>query len=696
MATFAPPAVDLTALIGPRSVAIVGASDSGDKPGTRLARLFATGSFAGPVYAVNPRRLDMPGLIWVPDVASIPEPVDLGCFAKPAEGVPPALRQLAERGTRAAIVYSGGFSESDEHGAELERELADITTTHGVALCGPNTAGVISLHTGFVGSFTHALVDGAPPSGSLMVITQSGAVGGIMLTRLRDRGVGVSHWISVGNGATLDVADYLEFAATDEATGAVALFLEGLRDGDAFRAAVAHCRAAGKDIVAYKAGATGAGARAALSHTGKLAGSDRVYDGVLRQLGIRRAVDLEHLTQLAMMSSWSPRGAGPRGAVLSASGAGCTISVDEVIRAGLSLAAFAPATTVRLGQLLPAYGQQGNPVDLTGKALENLDVLRGALDAVQRDPGVDFVVLGFATKNEPEIGEAVAETWRRDKPLVCVLPVSEQAARPMRDVLTRHQVPSFTEYADAVRAVAHALPTSVSVRDHEPATTPAPAASTTDWLAGDAALRVLAAHHISVPVTERARTSVEAAAIAARLGGPVVVKIDHPAILHKSDLGGVRVGVPADEVARCCTEMRAAALAVVPDFDADGGFVIQQQVSDGVEVLVGLSQDATFGPVLTIGLGGILVELLGETASRALPLNAGEIREAIDATRLGAALAGHRQGPRDVDALVDTVLRFQDLLAARPDIIEADLNPVLVLAAGAGCTVVDARLRAMP
>jgi acyl-CoA synthetase (NDP forming) len=623
----------------------------------------------------------------VPDVASIPEPVDLGCFALPADGVPPALAGLAEQGTRAAIVYSGGFGESGPAGAELERQLTAIVDEYGIALCGPNTAGVISLRTGFVGSFTHALVDGAPPAGSLMVVTQSGAVGGILLTRLRDRGVGVSHWISVGNGATLDVADYLEFAAADPDTAAVALFLEGLRDGAAFRAAVGHCRDAGKAVLAYKAGATGEGARAALSHTGKLAGSDRVYDGVLRQLGVRRAVDLEHLAQLGMMACWSPPGAGDRGAVLSASGAGCTISVDEIVGAGLRLATLAPATSARLAESLPAFGQQANPIDLTGKALEHLDVLRGALDAVQRDPGVDFVVLGFATKNEPEIAEAVAATWRRDKPLACVLPVSEAAARPMRDVLARHGVPAFTEYADAVRGITGVLANRV-VHRTEPAE---PMAATPGWVSGEDALALLASAGITVPVTERVRTEAEAADVAARLGGPVVLKVDHPAILHKSDFGAVRVGVPAADVAAVCGELRAAASKVVPDFPAAGGFLVQQMISGGVEVLAGLSQDPTFGPVLTIGLGGTLVELLGETASRALPLTADEVRAAIDDTRLGPALVDHRGGARDVDALVRTVLRFQDFLAGRPDVVEADLNPILVLADGAA--VVDARLR---
>ncbi|HEY1570458.1 MAG TPA: acetate--CoA ligase family protein [Pseudonocardiaceae bacterium] len=686
MATPTSAALDLTPLLAPRSIAIVGASDSGDKPGTRLARLF--GDFAGPVYAVNPRKLDLPGLIWVPDVASIPEPVDLGCFALPAEGVPPALERLAEQGTRAAIVYSGGFGESGAAGAELERRLAAIVDEYGIALCGPNTAGVISLRTGFVGSFTHALVDGAPPAGSLMVVTQSGAVGGILLTRLRDRGVGVSHWISVGNGATLDVADYLDFAAADDDTAAVALFLEGLRDGAAFRAAVRRCREAGKTVIAYKAGATGEGARAALSHTGKLAGSDRVYDGVLRQLGVRRAVDLEHLAQLAMMACWSPAGVGDRGAVLSASGAGCTISVDEIVGAGLRLAGLSPATSDRLAELLPSFGQQANPIDLTGKALENLSVLRGALDAVQRDPGVDFVVLGFATKNEPEIAEAVAATWNRRKPLVCVLPVSEAAARPMREPLARHGVPAFTEYADAVRGVTGVLPAR-AVHPAEPAV---PVAAAPGWVSGEDALSMLGAAGITVPVTERVRTEAEAEAVAARLGGgPVVVKVDHPAILHKSDFGAVRVGVVVADVAACCAELRAAASAVLPDFAEAGGFLVQQRISGGVEVLAGLSQDPTFGPVLTIGLGGTLVELLGETASRVLPLSADEMRAAISDTRLGAALVGHRGGARDVDALVRTVLRFQEFLAGRPDVVEADLNPILVLAEG--CAVVDARLR---
>lgn len=685
----------LARLFQPRSVVIIGASDRGDKPGTRLVHMLASSGFTGPLYGVNRREFDYPGVTWLPSLADAPDELELACVAVGAEAATDAVEELAERGTKAAIVYSSGFSEAGSAGLALERRLIEASRRHGILLCGPNTAGVLSLHTGFVGTFTHALADGMPPQGSLMVITQSGSIGGIMLTRLRERRIGVSHWVSVGNGAALDLHDYLLAAADDDATSTVALFVEGLRDGPAFRAAAERCRAAGKTVIAYKAGVTPIGALAAQSHTGKVAGASRVYEGVFRQHGILRAETLNELTDLCMTANGLPaRPANRQGAVLSVSGAGCTILADEITFAGLSLAPLSDATSDAIARVLPAYGQQANPVDLTGSALADLDILATVISAVSADPGVAYLVLNFATNADPDIARAILRSRSPRMPTVVVAPIAFDANRAMREMLASAGVPVFQEGRDAIRTLARIidLPTASAPVEIRPGAAAAPPAATEGrWLEQVEVFRRLERLGIGVARTVRAGSPQQAAAAADEIDGSVVVKIDHPEVSHKSDVGGVRVGVPPAEVAEVCEQLRTAMLAAGHGWPDSAGWVIQPVVPSGAEVLVGLSRDPTFGATLTIGFGGTLVEMINEAATRALPITRSDIEDALASTALGTFLADYRGGRRDVAALVNLVERLTPLL--HDDLVEFDLNPVIVAAAGQGCTVVDARMR---
>jgi acyl-CoA synthetase (NDP forming) len=682
-------ALDLRGLLAPRSVAIVGASDRGDSPGARLTAALLRSGYDGEIFAVNPRKLDLPGTTWLPSVDELDEPVDLAALAVAAAASVEALEVLAARGARAAVIYSSGYGESGPEGAELERRLVEIARASGMAVCGPNTAGIISMPSGFLGSFTHAVAHGMPASGSLMVVTQSGAIGGLTLARLRERGVGISHWISVGNGAVLDVPDYLEYAAEDPATDSIALFIEGVNDGARFRSAVERCRERGKLVFAFKAGSSTEGARAAASHTGKLAGADAVYSGLLRQYGVERVGSLSELADLAMARSWLPHEFGPRGAVLSISGAGCTILADELSHAGLALASLSEETGDRMSERLPSYGQKANPVDLTGKALIDPTILRDVTAAALDDPGVDFVIVSFATNVQPEFAHAIDEAWNREKPLVAILPMDHAGGEPMRAVLGERRIPSFQDFKPAAQ-VLRRLATGEAPRVNADATV---AHNEQAWLGGTAVLELLAAHGIRIPRASRGATPEEAAGLAAEIGGTVVVKVDHPEVLHKTEVGGVRVGVAAADVADVCRAMQDAIEGLGIAFAPAGGFLVQEQVTDATEVLVGLVSDPTFGPVLSLGPGGTLVEFFDQVAFRGMPFSEADVHAALRETPLGRLLAEHRQGPRDTASLVALVLGFQALVLGDDPLLEGDLNPVLVRADGQGCVVVDARLR---
>lgn len=698
---------NIDTLLDPASVVVVGASDRGDKPGTRLAHMLGR-SFTGALYGVNQRHIEVPGLVWAPSVEALPVTPELACIALPAQAATDAFDELSLRGLKAAVVFSSGFSESGESGARLEAKLAELARARGVALCGPNTAGVISTRTGFVGSFSHALEHGLPAAGSVMVITQSGAVGGILLTHFQERHVGVSSWISVGNGTVLDVPDYLHLAARDDRTRVVALFLEGLHDGAAFLDAAGRCVAAGKQVVVLKGGRSEVGARAARSHTGKLTGADAAYDGAFRQTGLVRVGSLRELVDVCQLLTCAdgqpgqPARSGRRGAVASVSGAGCTLIADELDRAGLELAAFSPQTAAELDRVLPGFSQKDNPVDLTGAALEDLSRLDAVVRAITSDPGIDFLVLSFATNNRADIAATVAAAWCRRAALAVVLPVAQSACQAMHDSLVAAGVPTFRDMTDAARALAAVAPgrspgSAQPGRDRaEPAGQASQGGAVDGWLSGSESIDLARAAGLPMVRSVRVATAGEAAERASHWGVPVAVKVDHPDILHKADVGGVRLGVDPGGVAAACDAIVSSVGTHGVAFAPAGGFVLQEMVDGGVEVLIGFTPDDTFGHVVTIGCGGTWVEVLRETASRVVPLSATDVRDAVAQTRLADFLTGSRTGMLDAEALIDLVVAFQAFCLSRGEIIEAEFNPVVVRPAGQGCLVVDARIRTVP
>jgi acyl-CoA synthetase (NDP forming) len=371
---------------------------------------------------------------------------------------------------------------------------------------------------------------------------------------------------------------------------------------------------------------------------------------------------------------------------VSVSGAGCTLLADEYARADLTLAEFTPATKDRISEVLPGYSQQGNPVDLTGSALERLERLQAVLRAVTTDPGVDFVTLCLATNARPDIAEAVSNGWDRRVPLAVVQTIADADAVELHESLVGLGVPVFRDMADAVRAFAKA-------DGSLPMTPSAHTAVAEGWLSPSDALTWAADHGLPTASGVVASSPDEAAAVTADWPGPVVVKVDHPGVLHKTDVGGVKVGVAIADIADACKAIQESVSAHGIPFTPAGRFVVQPQIPAGVEVLVGLTTDPTFGRVLTVGIGGTAVELVGEVASRVLPVSTQDIRSAIAQTKLGTLLADGRQGARDVDALVAVVAVFAAAVEADPSVSEGELNPVIVAAPGEGATVVDARIR---
>lgn len=680
----------IAALLRPRSVAVIGASaDAGKMTGRPVAYLQKHG-FDGAIWPVNPRAETIAGLPCYPDVAALPGAPDAAIVLLGPDRAEAAVRDLAARGCQAAIVLASGYGEASEEGSRRQQALKAAAGE--MRLLGPNTIGLVNLTDGIMLSATGALEVGDLPAGRISVVSQSGGILGSLLSRAADRGIGFAKLVSTGNEADLDSSDLIEHLVEDSATDVIAVYMEGLRRPEAFKHAARRAAELGKPIVVYKVGRSESGARSATSHTGALAGADRVYDALFRQFGVIRAESFTDLLDIPAALVAGRRMAGERVAILTSTGGAGTLLADNCGLAGLDVPMPDDATTERLATLLnedqAAIGR--NPVDVTLAGLQP-ELFRGAITALLESPGYDavVVVIGSSALARPDIvaGAIVECQDRSDKPVLAY--VSPHAPHLVR-LLNAKGIPAFAtpeSCATMLRALrSRTLP-------------PAPAEVQADAgvLAGlpsgnlnEAESKTLFAR-FGVPVTrEHAAADAGAAEAAARsLGGEVVLKILSRAIAHKSDLGGVKVGLTAEQVPEACDTMLErlrAAGAPAPE-----GFLVQERIRGGVEMILGFHRDPQLGPVILLGAGGVAAELFQDTALRLLPIaraDAGAMVEELKAARL---LRGYRGAPpADVAALVDAVMAFAAMAGAAGErLLEAEINPLFVLPEGEGARAVD-------
>lgn len=680
----------IAALLRPRSVAVIGASaDAGKMTGRPVAYLQKHG-FDGAIWPVNPRAETIAGLPCYPDVASLPGAPDAAIVLLGPERAEAAVRDLAARGCQAAIVLASGYGEASEEGSRRQQALK--AAAGAMRLLGPNTIGLVNLTDGIMLSATGALEVGDLPAGRISVVSQSGGILGSLLSRAADRGIGFAKLVSTGNEADLDSSDLIEHLVEDSATDVIAVYMEGLRRPEAFKRAARRAAALGKPIVVYKVGRSESGARSATSHTGALAGADRVYDALFRQFGVIRAESFTDLLDIPAALVAGRRMAGERVAILTSTGGAGTLLADNCGLAGLDVPMPDDATTERLATLLnedqAAIGR--NPVDVTLAGLQP-ELFRGAITALLESPAYDavVVVIGSSALARPDIvaGAIVECQDRSDKPVLAY--VSPHAPHLVR-LLNSKGIPAFAtpeSCATMLRALRRrALP-------------PAPAAAQVDAgvLAGlpsgnlnEAESKALFAR-FGVPVTrEQTAADAGAAEAAARaLGGEIVLKILSRAIAHKSDLGGVKVGLTAEQVPEACAAMLErlrAAGAPAPE-----GFLVQERIRGGVEMILGFHRDPQLGPVILLGAGGVAAELFQDTALRLLPIARADAEAMVEELKAARLLRGYRGAPpADIPALVDAVMGFAALAdAAGERLLEAEINPLFVLPDGQGARAVD-------
>jgi len=691
----------VSALFSPRNVAVLGASSDPLKRGYQaIARLQADG-FPHPIYPVNPRADEILGLTAYPDVEAIPGAVDLALLVTPAALVPQLLKACGRKGVAAAVVIAVGFGEIGDEGRALEEEIARIATAYDIALVGPNTNGVFNLHERL------NLVGVADvPEGELALVCQSGNMAVALFADAAAGSVGYSSYVGIGNEAGLRYHELLPHLAADPHTGAVLMYAEGFRDGRAVLQAAAEVTR-DTPVVAYKAGRSEAARRSALSHTGAIAGSPKVAEDLLRQAGVIVVDRSDELLAVGEAVLRQPPLRAPSIAVLADGGGHATVAADALGRQHLGLAELAPATRQRLGELLPPAASTANPVDVAGATDRDLSLFETCVATLLADAQVAGVLCvglfgGYGIRFSGELAAAEESAARgmaklaRDHGKALVLQSAYTHARPKAHELLRAAgVPVHGSVETAVRCLG-ALWERGRVRataDERSgfALGPRPDVDGVRALTEPEGRDLLARHGLDVGTWVLVRNPAEAALAAERIGAPVAMKVVSSDVVHKSDAGGVLLGIDGADAARAgFDEIVRRVAAAEPGALLDGVLVVPM-APKGIELIVGATIDPTFGPVLTVGAGGVAVEVLDDVAFRAVPTTPLECREMLDELAIAPMLDGFRGGDViDRKALVDLLLGVSRLIEAEPGIVELDLNPVI--AHRGGLAPVDVRV----
>jgi acyl-CoA synthetase (NDP forming) len=686
----------LRTLFEPRSIALVGASDK--STWSLMIHVGLTqGGFGGKVYFINPRNSTVHGQPTVARLTDIGEPVDLCYIMVGTDAVLPVIQDMIAAGIHNAVVLTGGFAEQDDHGRALQEEITRLAAEHDLAIIGPNCMGYINITRSTEAMAT--LPERPILVGSVALISQSGALGGMMLNYAHTQNVGLSMLISTGNEAAVSVTDALQYAVEDEETKVIALFMETIREPDRFVQLARRAFERGKPVVVLKAGRSEVTARVALTHTGALTGDDRVIDALLRQLGIIRVNSIEELILTANAFAIVGQLSGRRLGIVAISGGACDLAADLAEDARIALPIFAEQTKNDLRGLLPVLGPANNPLDVTGAAMNNQDLMGNLLGVVTHDPGLDAVLclMEPPTEDTPQarfvmnILMGIGLALERSSIPAFMIPIASNDVRESgRAFLERTGVPFLSGGIRLlIPALGKLMDWSERYRTAQAHESSAPSegvraislddVATGSWSEYQARAFLEQQRIPVIPAT--LATSAEQAAEAARaMGFPVALKIASPDIVHKSDIGGVKLGLQNEDAVReAFTQVMGSAKAAVSAAHIEGVLVSPMR-SGGVELLVGVTRDATWGQVLAVGMGGIWVELLKDTSLRVLPVTRDDVR-AMLAELQGAKLLHGARGskPADMDALVEVIYRTAELAQGlKADLESLEINPLRV------------------
>jgi acetyl coenzyme A synthetase (ADP forming)-like protein len=697
----------VTHLLAPHSVAVIGASRTRGRIGAELFHNLVSNGFKGPLYPINPAASTIEGIQAYASILDVKEDVDLAVITVPAASVVDVARECAQKGVRSLVVISAGFGESGQDGIEHQRRLLEVCRQSGMRLVGPNCMGVINTAPDVNLDATFA--PDRPVRGRIGFLSQSGGLGIAVMARAQALGSGISSFVSVGNKTDISGNDLIQFWESDPATDVIMLYLESFGNPRKF-ARIARRVSRTKPILAVKGGRTQAGNRATSSHTGALlSSSDVTVDALFQQAGVIRTDTLSELFDAALLLGSQPLPAGNRVAILTNAGGPAILCADACEAGGLVVPPLPADLRADLTAFLPAAGSTGNPVDMLAAA--NGDDYRKAIGTLAACPDIDALIVIFTPPLVTQASEvmraihAAARELPRPIPLLSVFMSKQSAPRVIRsgEVAVPHY-PFPEEAAHALSLAARyaawrAIPDEPAPalegidRDRAAAVIASALAEQPGWMTPAAVVELLTCYRIALVETVIVATAHDAARAARRFESAVALKAIVPGVVHKSDAGGVRLGLKGDR------EVEKAASEMAETFEKSGshveGYQIQPIVAEGVEMLVGVVQDQHFGPVLACGAGGTATELLKDVSVRITPITRGEAARMVRSLKTFPQLDGYRGAPKaDVSALEEVLLRVSALVEAHPEVAEMDLNPLIVNQTGA--VAVDARIRLEP
>ena len=705
---------NIDAFFHPKSIALIGASSRPKAIGQVVAANLFNGGFDGPIMPVNPKAQAINGVLAYPDVRSLPITPDLAVIATPPPSIPGLIAELAERGTRGAIVITAGLRDiKDEKGVTLERKMLDAAKPKLLRIVGPNVIGVTSTPMGINASFSEA----KPIKGKVAFVSQSGAMIATILDWASTRGLGFSHLVSMGDQSDVDFGDMLDYLATDPDTDSIVLYIESVatKNESGIRKFMSAARAAAriKPVIAIKAGRSAAAAKAASSHTGALAGADGVYDAALQRAGILRAMDLDEIFDAVETLAMRPRVNGDRVVIVTNGGGAGVMAVDALSDLGATLVDVDQETVDKISAVCPPTWSHGNPVDIIGDA----DGKRffNTMKIVNEMPGVDGTIVLYcptAVASSLEGAAAVVEACKdSDRPVLTNWLGSSPETNKAREAFQNAKIPTYETPEKAVRGFMHMaryargqqvlmeVPQS-KAENFQPDEAKAKAivdkamAEKQVWLDAVSLSDLFACYQIPIARSKAAKTPADVAAISADWKAPIVIKIMSPDITHKSDVGGVKLNLETPEEAKAAAEQMLVTIGKNCPKATLEGFLVQEMIKRprAYELICGVAVDSTFGPFLLFGQGGVSVEVVADKSLQLAPINTALAMDMITHTRIYKQLKGFRDRPRAaIEDVADVLVRVSKLICDFPEIQELDINPLL--ADEKGVVSVDARIK---
>lgn len=697
------------AMFKAKSIAVYGASNNPVKVGGRPLRYLLEQNYTGEIYPINPNYEEVQGRKCYHTVEDLPYGVDLVIIAVPASATLEALKKCISRGIKAAVVLTAGFSEVGAEGKAMQEEMVRLAKESGMRILGPNCLGMMNIREKIPATFATVLDNKDILSGPISLLSQSGAFGAHILGMAQKLKVGFNYWVTTGNEADIQVNDCIAYAAQDENTSVIAGYIEDARDGEKLLRALDICLEKEKPVVLMKVGRTQSGTKAAMSHTGALAGNYQVYEAVFKQKGVVQATDLSELIDYASILTQKKKISGNRVAIITISGGAGVMMADKCEEYGLALAEFSPETEAKLKKVLPVFASVRNPVDVTAQAVADPGLFGEAVDICLKDAGADVLViyLGLLKGNGYALAQKLAQIAEQaEKPVIVTWVAGPEEAiaelksrnvmvfeEPIRGIKAVGKLVGYHLFLQKRRMSCESGFAAESGKADEMKARLKDIAKTRKTLSEHESRKVLQAFGIPVVEGALAYNADEAAAAAERLGYPVVLKVNSHEVPHKSDAGGVILNLTdAQEVKSAYAKIMDNVKKALGEEIKIDGILVQKMVGKQVETLIGMKTDPLFGPAIAFGLGGIFVEVFKDVSLRAAPISREDARSMLTDIRGKKILDGTRGSRKaDQDAIVDVLMKVSQLaVELKEEIAELDINPLFVGEDGAGVLAGDA------